>query len=85
MSDIGAFTEKSEVTITHRSSGDLKVVLQEKLQKLLAHEVEEVTPKKLAAELGEEAEPESDVDAELDALARARAEKTAETKEKTTE
>ena len=85
MSDIGAFTEKSEVTITHRSSGDLKVVLQEKLQKLLAHEIEDVTPKKLAAELGEEPEPESDVDAELDALARERAEKAAENKEKAAE
>ena len=56
-----------------------------KLQKLLAHEVEDVTPKKLAAELGEEPEPESDVDAELDALARERAEKAAENKEKAAE
>ena len=56
MGDIGAFTEKSEVTITHRSSGDLKVVLQEKLQKLLTAEIEDVTPKKIAAELGVDAE-----------------------------
>ena len=77
MSDIGAFTEKSEVTITHRSSGDLKLVLQEKLQKLLHTEIEDVTPKKLAAELGVEPEPEDEVEAELDKLARERAEKAA--------
>lgn len=92
MGDIGAFTEKSEVTITHRSSGDLKVVLQEKLQKLLTAEIEDVTPKKIAAELGVDAEenaepstPEDEVEAELDALARERAEKVAEKQEKPAE
>jgi hypothetical protein len=81
MSDIGAFTEKSEVTITHRSSGDLKAVLQEKLQKLLHTEIEDATPKRLATELGVESEPEDEVDAELDKLARERAEKAAEVRE----
>lgn len=92
MGDIGAFTEKSEVTITHRSSGDLKVVLQEKLQKLLTAEIEDVTPKKIAAELGMDVEeaaepstPEDDVEAELDALARERAEKVAQKEEKAAE
>lgn len=92
MGDIGAFTEKSEVTITHRSSGDLKVVLQEKLQKLLTAEIEDVTPKKIAAELGVDAEenaepstPEDEVEAELDALARERAEKVAQKEEKDAE
>ncbi len=77
MSDIGAFTDKSEVTITHRSSGDLKVVLQEKLQKLLTTEIEDITPRRIEAELGVEPEPEDEVEAELDQLARERAEKAA--------
>lgn len=85
MSDIGAFTDKSEVTITHRSSGDLKVVLQEKLQKLLTTEIEDVTPRRIEAELGVEPEPEDEVEAELDQLARERAEKAAENKEKPAE
>ena len=75
MSDIGAFTEKSEVTITHRSAGDLKEVLKEKLAKLLVPEVVDVEVKDLKKELGvdvpeavtdEEPDP---VDVELDALA----------------
>jgi hypothetical protein len=35
MSDVGAFTEKSEVTITHRTSDDLKQAITEKIQRLL--------------------------------------------------
>ena len=75
MSDIGAFTEKSEVTITHRSAGDLKEVLKEKLQKLLVPDVVDVEVKDLKRELGLEVdeapvEKEIDpVDQELDALA----------------
>ena len=75
MSDVGAFTEKSEVTITHRTSGDIKEVLKEKITRLLATDVEDVTPK-LAEELGievEEVKPD-EVDVELDALAREREE-----------
>jgi hypothetical protein len=75
MSDVGAFTEKSEVTITHRSSGDIKQVLQEKISRLLGSDVEDVTPK-LAEELGIELVDEvvDEVDVELDALAREREE-----------
>ena len=75
MSDVGAFTEKSEVTITHRSSGDIKQVLQEKISKLLGPDIEDVTPK-LAQELGIELVEEvvDEVDVELDALAREREE-----------
>jgi hypothetical protein len=75
MSDVGAFTEKSEVTITHRSSGDIKQVLQEKISKLLGPDIEDVTPR-LAEELGIELVEEvvDEVDVELDALAREREE-----------
>jgi hypothetical protein len=34
MSDVGLFTEKSEVTITHQTTDDLKEKLRRKLQKL---------------------------------------------------
>jgi hypothetical protein len=34
MSDVGLFTEKSEVTITHQTTDDLKAKLRHKLQKL---------------------------------------------------
>ena len=35
ISDVGLFTEKSEVTITHQTTDDLKERLREKLQKLV--------------------------------------------------
>lgn len=75
MSDVGAFTEKSEVTITHRNSGDIKQVLQEKISRLLGSDIEDVTPK-LAEELGLEIEEEKvdEVDLELDALAHEKSE-----------
>lgn len=44
LSDIGAFTDKSEVTITHRTSGDLKAVVEEKLHRLLSGNVIDVAP-----------------------------------------
>ena len=34
LSDVGLFTEKSEVTITHQTTDDLKAKLRQKLQKL---------------------------------------------------
>jgi hypothetical protein len=34
ISDVGLFTERSEVTVTHRSTDDLKQSLREKLQAL---------------------------------------------------
>lgn len=40
ISDVGLFTERSEVTITHQSTDDLKAKLREKLQKLKAVDVE---------------------------------------------
>lgn len=52
MSDIGAFTEKSEVTITHRTSGDLKQILQEKISKLLNSGAIDVETKDVRQELG---------------------------------
>jgi hypothetical protein len=36
LSDVGAFTEKSEVTITHRTSDDLKQAITDKINRLLA-------------------------------------------------
>lgn len=35
MSDIGAFSEKSEITVTHKTSDDLKKAIEDKLKKLL--------------------------------------------------
>ena len=86
MGDVGAFTEKSEVTITHRTSGDIKQVLQEKISRLLSAEIEDVTPK-LAEELGIEVEEEKvdEVDVELDALAREREEMRLESQKKAQE
>ena len=57
LSDVGAFTEKSEVTITHRSSDDLKTVIADKITRLLAAQeanIIDVTPKgtTLEEELG---------------------------------
>jgi len=40
ISDVGLFTERSEVTITHQSNDDLKAKLREKLEKLKAVDVE---------------------------------------------
>jgi hypothetical protein len=70
MSDISAFSEKSEVTITHRSSGDLKAVLEQKISKLLQSNIVDVEAKNVREELGLD---ESDsVEAELDELAKKR-------------
>jgi hypothetical protein len=38
ISDVGLFAEKSEVTITHQSTDDLRAKLREKLQKLSTSE-----------------------------------------------
>lgn len=50
MSDVGAFSEKSEITITHRTSDDLKRAIQEKIERLLGSTVEG-TAKTLEEEL----------------------------------
>ena len=57
LSDVGAFTEKSEVTITHRTSDDLKVAIADKINRLLAAQQAntiDITPEHdtLEAELG---------------------------------
>ena len=39
ISDVGLFSEKSEVTITHQSTDDLRDKLRGKLEKLVAGEV----------------------------------------------
>lgn len=47
MSDISAFTEKSEITITHKTSDDLRKAIEDKLKRLLlvnTSDVEEVKP-----------------------------------------
>lgn len=50
ISDVGLFTERSEVTITHRSTDELKLSLREKLEILRAKnrgdvvDVQEITP-----------------------------------------
>jgi hypothetical protein len=59
VSDVGLFAEKSEVTITHQSTDDLKAKLRSKLEKL-------VNPPEEAEEaIIIDGEP-LDVDAELD-------------------
>jgi hypothetical protein len=54
ISDVGLFTERSEVTITHQSTDDLKTRLREKLQKLRTIDVQaqDVTPNDISEELG---------------------------------
>lgn len=43
-SDIGLFTERSEITITHKSSDDLEVAIKERIKRILNAEVIDVTP-----------------------------------------
>lgn len=57
MSDIGAFTDKSEITITHRSADDLKQVIHEKISRLLQGNVIDVPTKNISDELGITEEP----------------------------
>jgi len=48
MSDIGAFTEKSEITVTHKTSDDLKKAIEDKLKRLLlvnTSNAEDIKPK----------------------------------------
>lgn len=54
ISDVGLFTERSEVTITHQSTDDLKTRLREKLQKLrtIDVQVQDVTERSVSEELG---------------------------------
>jgi hypothetical protein len=52
LSDVGAFSEKSEITITHKTSDDLRKAIQDKIQRLLDMEVVDVEAKTLEEELG---------------------------------
>ena len=54
ISDVGLFTDRSEVTITHQSTDDLKSKLREKLQKLKAVDVQarEIPDLNVSEELG---------------------------------
>jgi len=42
MSDVGAFTEKSEITVSHKSAEDLQGLIKEKINRLLELEVQDV-------------------------------------------
>ena len=42
MSDVGAFTEKSEITVTHKSSETLQGLIKEKITRLIDLDVEDV-------------------------------------------
>lgn len=65
MSDVGAFTEKSELVITHKTSDELQSAIREKINRLLHSDIIDVEPLSdgLEEELGlleveeEEAEP----------------------------
>ena len=52
ISDVGLFSEKSEVTITHQSTDDLRAKLKGKLEKLVAGEVVEAVVVDVDEELG---------------------------------
>lgn len=64
MSDVGAFTEKSELVITHKTSDELQSAIREKINRLLHSDIIDVEPLSdgLEEELGlleveEEVEP----------------------------
>jgi hypothetical protein len=77
MSDIGAFTEKSEITITHRSSSDLQHVIEQKINRLLSIGITDVTPKDIKKDLG--------IDDDDDELAQLEAKKVQDGSPETTE
>jgi hypothetical protein len=49
---VGAFTEKSEITVNHKTSDDLRKAIQDKVERLLDMEVVDVEVKTLEEELG---------------------------------
>ena len=68
-SDIGLFTERSEITITHKSSDDLEIAIKERIKRILNAEVIDVTPiaDSLEDELGvADPDPRETIDIELD-------------------
>ena len=85
MSDVSAFTEKSEVTITHRTSGDIRQVLHDKISRLIDASIVDVKAKDVRQELGLieddiEAPPTEELD-ELDELGEYIANKNQKTQE----
>ena len=53
-SDIGLFTERSEITVNYKSSGDLENAIKERVRRLLNADIVDITPigDDLDAELG---------------------------------
>jgi hypothetical protein len=51
-SDVGLFTERSEITITHKSSDDLESAIKERIKRILNSEIVDITP--IADSLDEE-------------------------------
>jgi hypothetical protein len=64
MSDVGAFTEKSELVITHKTADDLKEAIKEKISRLLHSDVIDVESFSdgLEEELKLDDEPEEEVE-----------------------
>ncbi len=67
-SDVGLFTDRSEITINHKSSGDLESAIKERIKRLLNADVTDVTPiaDTLDIELGVADPDPRDVVRELD-------------------
>jgi len=68
-SDIGLFTERSEITITHKSSDDLESAIKERIKRILNAEIVDVTPiaDSLEDELGvADPDPRETLSIELD-------------------
>lgn len=61
-SDIGLFTERSEITVTHKNSTDLENSIKERIKRLLNADVVDVEP--LISELEDEEPPVAEQDAE---------------------
>jgi hypothetical protein len=43
-SDIGLFTERSEITVNYKSSGDLENAIKERVRRLLNADIVDITP-----------------------------------------
>ena len=61
-SDIGLFTERSEITVTHKTSTDLENSIKERIKRLLHADVTDVEP--LISELEDEEPPVAEQDEE---------------------
>jgi len=69
-SDIGVFTERSEITVSHKNSADLEVEIKERIKRLLlgnAADVEFSPATDLDAELGSAVKEPTDMDCAEDA------------------